>query len=114
MVAVTTGARRLEERAQRPDPSVYAPPRRELSPAQELQEAKWALYGCSQRLQGDVDTFLVPVAVGMQVHPWRTLGLVVAAGAAYGWIDDATHGSLSRLALRYLRRQVVGGGLRLR
>ncbi|MFI9652250.1 hypothetical protein [Guyparkeria halopsychrophila] len=112
MVAVTTGARRLQGRAQRPDPTAYPLARRELSPSQELEEAKWALSGCSQRLQGDVDTLWVPVAVGVQVHPWRTLGLVVATGAAYGWIDDATHGSLSRLALRYLRSQLLGGGLR--
>ena len=115
MVAVTTDARRLEQRARRSHvgPPVPSAPC-DSSPSEDLQRAKLALQESSQRLQGRAEIVWLPVASGMQRHPWRTLGLAVSAGTAYGWLDDATHGAVTRFTWRVLRTRVLRNGLRLR
>ena len=105
-------ARRLQARAGGEIQSQFRP-YRQPSPSQELREAKRALHNSGMRLQGDVNTVLVPVAAGMQCHPWRTLGLSVAGGAMFGWADKATHGALSRVMWRVLRTGLHARGLRL-
>lgn len=114
MVAVTTGARRLEQRARLHHLEPDTVTRRDLSPSEDLHWAKLALQDSSRRLQSDAEMLWLPVAAGVQHHPWRTLGLAVAAGTAYGWLDDATHGAISRFAWRMLRTRLLGSGLRLR
>ncbi len=57
---------------------------------------------------------MFPVAASMQRHPWRTLGLAVAVGTAYGWVDEATQGALSRFTWRVLRNRLFGKGFGLR
>jgi len=110
---VTSEAWRLEQRARRPRAQAVSVTWRDVSPSQDLQQAKLALQDSSRRLQGDAEVIWLPVAGGMQEHPWRTLGMVVAAGAAFGWVDDATHGALSRLTWRALRTRILASGLRL-
>lgn len=56
----------------------------------------------------------LPVASGMQRHPWRTLGMAVAAGTAYGWLDEATHGVITRFTWRVFRTRALQDGHRLR
>lgn len=114
MVTVTTSARRLEQRARWRDPESFPVTRRHLAPSEELRWAKLALQDSSRRLQGDAEMLMFPVVAGVQHHPWRTLGLAVAAGTAYGWMDDATQGLLSRFTWRVLRTRVLGSSLKLR
>lgn len=114
MVAVTSDARRLEQRARRSHVGAFPSARCEPSPSEDLQRAKLALQDSSQRLQGGAEMLWLPVASGTQHHPWRTLGLAVAAGTAYGWLDDATHGAVTRFTWHVLRTRVLRNGLRLR
>lgn len=114
MVAVTTDARRLEQRARRSHVGPVPSARGELSPSEDLQRAKLALQDSSQRLQGGAEMLWLPVTSGMQHHPWRTLGLAAAAGTAYGWLDKATHGAVTRFAWHVLRTRVLRYGLKLR
>ena len=114
MAALNVGARRLEQRARVAEieraPGQSASP----TPAQELQQAKWALRDSERRLGLEMEAVWVPIRVGMRSRPWRTLALSVAAGGVYGWADGATRGALSRLTWRVLRTSLSGHGLRMR
>lgn len=106
MAALTSSAGRIERRSRVIGTGAHRVDRAVPSPSRELQHAKWALRESGRRIEVDIGTVWLPVSRGIHQRPWRTLGLFVAAGAVYGWMDDATDGAVARLTWRVLRSGV--------
>ncbi len=111
-----SGIDRLEAHARFVDAGTDtgASQRRELSPVDEVRAAKAALRASGRRVSMEIDIVWLPVSVGIDQHPWKTLGLAGIAGATFGWLDEASHGAVSRLLWRVVRTGVSRAGLGLR
>ena len=86
------------------------------APVDDLERAKQRLRLEGEGLQAEMELLSLPLLREVGVHPWRTLALATAGGAALGWIDEASDGRLHRLALRacgpWLRTLTARAGLK--
>ena len=86
------------------------------APVDDLERAKQRLRLEGEGLQAEMELLSLPLVREAHVHPWRTLAVATAGGAAFGWIDEASDGRLHRLALRafgpWLRTLTARAGLK--